>query len=301
MSNDPFADEADLDDMSIHPRKRMESSICALLIGVEDTLKSGIAMACRSKKQIENGDKVFVLDLDNANFPLWKDHYDSDENIIVKNPTIFDEVERDGNIYKEIDYERSFARAHTFISNVDVAIKSGEIIVAGFIFDGLDTLLTDAETMMRNFNELDVDDGVNFKFWNRRAKYYNELLKASKALECPKYYITHVKNWKKLSSTKKDGKGQALVDKEWEDGDVEKRTFNKVWQIIDCSKDMGVDGITEYTARIREFKGRPELLGKTFTTMKVDANEGSVKFYGLPVLRDKENVEEVDYSDELFE
>jgi len=59
--------------------------------------------------------------------------------------------------------------------------------------------------------------------------------------------------------------------------------------------------LTEYSARIREFKGRPELIGKTFTTMKVDANEGTAKFYGLPVLRDKENVEEVDYSDDLFE
>jgi len=294
MSSDPFAEEQDSSDMSITPWERKESSICALLIGVEDTLKSGIGMACRSKAQIDAGEKVFVLDLDNACFPIWKDHYNCDPNIIVKSPTMFDMVKRNGNTYKEIDYERSFARAHTFITNVEKAIDAGEITVAGFVFDGLDSLLTDAETMMRNFNELDVDDGVNFKFWNRRAKYYNELLKAVKDLKCPKYFITHIKNWKKMSSTKKDSKGNATVEKEWEDGDVERRTFNKMFQIIDCTKDAGADGIITYSAKVREFKGRPELIGSVFTTMDIDANKQEANFYGLPCLRDKENIEEVD-------
>jgi hypothetical protein len=73
-----------------------------------------------------------------------------------------------------------------------------------------------------------------------------------------------------------------------------------MWQIIDCRKEMGADGITEYFAKIREFKGRPELVGKEFKTMKIDSNKGTVNYWGLPILRDKENVEEPDYDADLF-
>ena len=63
---------------------------------------------------------------------------------------------------------------------------------------------------------------------------------------------------------------------------------------------MGADGITNYYAKIREFKGRPEYVGREYKTMNINSNEGTYKFYGLPMLRDKENAEEPDYSDELF-
>ena len=282
-------------DSMLLPKKAEDvgSSICAMLVGLEDSLKSGIAMDCRSKKQIKNHEVVFVLDLDNANLPLWKDHWDSTDDIRLVNPAVMKTTKQDdGSEKMEIDYDRTIQRINQFIFKVSAAESSGEIKVAGFVLDGIDKLLKSSEQTMRTQLELDVDDGVSYQYWNIRNKLFTDVLFSAKSLKCSKYFVTHLKTYQK----KKDDK----VVKEWQDGDWEKHTPNEMWQIIDCSKEMGADGITEYTAKIREFKGRPELLGKTFTTMKVDAEEGSVNFYGLPVLRDKENVEEVDYSDELF-
>ena len=297
---DLFSDEADLDDMSINisTKQAARSNVCALLDGDHDSLKSGIAMDCRSKKQIADGAKVGILDFDDANTPLWQEHWGSDPNIVVKNPTMFDTVEEgDGLKKKEIDYERTFARAHAFITNVAVAISEGTEF-AGFVCDGLDTILISAETRMREFNDLDVDDGVNFKFWNRRNKYYNELIFAIKDLGCPVYFITHLKEWQKNSKTKTDSRGQPVVEKTWIDGHMEKSTLNKMWQVIDCRQETTPDGISTYYAKVRKHKSRPDLKNQEFVTMKIE--EGKVHFYGLPVLRDKVNVEEVDYSDELF-
>ena len=295
--SDLFSDEQDSIDMDsmLLPKKPEDvgSSICAMLVGLEDSLKSGIAMDCRSKKQIKNHEVVFVLDLDNANLPLWKDHWDSTDDIRLVNPAVMKTTKQDdGSEKMEIDYDRTIQRINQFIFKVSAAESSGEIKVAGFVLDGIDKLLKSSEQTMRTQLELDVDDGVSYQYWNIRNKLFTDVLFSAKSLNCAKYFVTHLKTYQK----KKDDK----VVKEWEDGDWEKHTPNEMWQIIDCAKDMGADGITEYTAKIREFKGRPELLGKTFTIMKVDAEEGKVQFYGLPVLRDKENVEEVDYSDELF-
>ena len=282
-------------DSMLLPKKAEDvgSSICAMLVGLEDSLKSGIAMDCRSKIQIENHEVVFILDLDNANLPLWKDHWDSTDDIRLVNPAVMKTTKQDdGSEKMEIDYDRTIQRINQFIFKVSAAESSGEIKVAGFVLDGIDKLLKSSEQTMRTQLELDVDDGVSYQYWNIRNKLFTDVLFGAKSLKCAKYFVTHLKTYQK----KKDDK----VVKEWEDGDWEKHTPNEMYQIIDCSKDMGADGITEYTAKIREFKGRPELLGKTFTTMKVDAEEGKVQFYGLSVLRDRENVEEADYSDELF-
>lgn len=289
--SDPFADEQDDLDMSINPSKATKSNICALLIGDEDSLKSGISMDCRSKAQIDAGEKVYYIDVDDASHAIWSEHWNEDENIVVKNPTLFvTEEDKEGNKKKVIDYERTLQRIHTFVTNVDDAIKSGEVTVAGFVFDGVDTLLTDSEATMRDAIGLDVDDGVNFKYWSRRNMYFNEVIKAIKALPCPKYFITHKKDWKK---TKKDRNGAEVVVKEWVDGDFEKKLPHKMWQIIDCACDVSGDTST-YTAKIREFKGRPELKGKTYTTMIIEHGDNGVvvNYYGLGVLRDAKNVED---------
>lgn len=297
-SNDPFADEQDALDIAdmLQPTKKEDvgSSICAMLVGREDSLKSGIVLDCRSKKQINDHEVLFIIDLDNANLPLWKDHWDCTEDIrLIKPAVMMSTKQEDGTEKLEIDYDRTIQRINMAIFEISKLEDAGIIKLAGFCLDGIDKLLKSSEQTMRTQRELEVDDGVSYQYWNIRNKLFTDVLFSAKHLTCPKYFITHLKTYQ----TKKHDK----VVKEWEDGDWEKHTPNEMYQVIDCSKDMGADGITEYTAKIREFKGRPELLGKIFTTMKVDANEGSVKFYGLPVLRDSENVEEVDYSDELFE
>jgi hypothetical protein len=301
MSEDPFADERDAletDEMlNPTPKEDAGSSICAMLVGKEDSLKSGIAIDCRSKKQILGKKVVFVIDLDDANLPLWKDHWDCSADIRIKNPAIMKTtVQEDGSEKIEIDYDRTIQRINQFIFKIVQAEKDSTIDLGGVVFDGIDKLLKSAENTMRTQKELDVDDGVSYQYWNIRNKLFADVMFSMKHLKCPKYFITHLKTYQK----KKTKGGKEEVVKEWEDGDWEKHTPNEMWQIIDCRKEMGADGITEYFAKIREFKGRPELVGKEFKTMKIDSNKGTVNYWGLPILRDKENVEEPDYDTDLF-
>jgi hypothetical protein len=295
---DEDADAVDVDEMlKPTPKEQAGSSICAMLVGSEDSLKSGIAIDCRSKGQIDANEVVFVIDLDDANLPLWKDHWDCSADIRIKNPTIMVSVKQtDGSEKLEIDYDRTLQRINQFIFKIKAAEEAGQFVLAGFVFDGIDKLLKSAENTMRTQRELDVDDGVSYQYWNIRNKLFTDVIFAVKHLKCPKYFITHLKTYQK----KKIENGKEKIIKEWEDGDWYKHTPNEMWQIVDCRKDMSPDGMTTYVAKIREFKGRPELVGKEFMTMKINSENGTYKYYGLPILRDKENVEDIDYSDELF-
>jgi hypothetical protein len=268
-----------------------------MLVGPEDSLKSGIAIDCRSKSQIGKKEVVFVIDLDDANLPLWKDHWNQTPDIRIRNPAIMKTtIQEDGTEKIEIDYDRTIQRINQLIFKIKEAEDAGVFVLAGFVFDGVDKLLKSSENTMRTQKELDIDDGVSYQYWNIRNKLFTDVIFAVKHLNCPKYFITHLKTYQK----KKVKGGKEEVVKEWEDGDWEKHTPNEMWQIIDCRKEMGADGLTEYFAKIREFKGRPELVGKEFKTMKIDNNTGIVSYWGLPVLRDKENVEEPDYDADLF-
>ena len=302
MSDDLFDDEQDILDIDemLKPKKSedLNSSICAMLVGQEDSLKSGIAIDCRSKKQIEDGEVVFVVDLDNANTPIWKDHWDASENIRLVNPAVMKSVTQDDGSEKlEIDYDRTIQRINQFIFKVSEAEKTGSIKLAGFVFDGVDKLLKSSEYTMRTQKELDIDDGVSYQYWNIRNKLFSDVIFSVKSLKCPKYFITHTKTYQKK---KTDKNGKEKVVKEWEDGIWEKSTLNEMHQVIDTRKEMGIDGVTTYYAKVREFKGRPEIVGKEFKTMVIDSNDNTHTYYGLPQLRDKEHVEEVDYDQDLF-
>ena len=289
--DDLFAEEAeedmepeDIADKLMAPRTTsVRSGICAVLWGLNDTLKSGSAIDCRSEKQIKDKELVFVIDLDDANETLWADHWDHSPEIRIMNPTVWKQV--DGEERKEIDYDKTLKVIHTIAFRIEGMIKGGTV-VAGVIFDGLDKLLDNAENTMRMDKQLDIDDGVTFAFWRRRNKYFLDIVKTTKSLPCARYFITHSK---KVQKKKTNQAGQEVIAKEWEEGDWHKSIPDEMWQVMTCHKEEDVEGNTTYTAKVVKFKGRPELVGSTHTTMTV--KNGKVKFRGLPFLRDKGNVE----------
>lgn len=291
MGSDPFTDEA----IKVEARNRLRSprskkpedhrsSICAVLWGYHDSLKSGIAMDSRSWKQIQAGEKVIIFDLDDANEPLWRDHWNMSEDIIVVNPVVW-EVDGDAEDgeEKKIDYDKTLAMIHELVLQVEEWQRDGTVI-ASAVFDGIDSLLESSEQVMRDHHDIEVDEGAHYAMWRRRNKIFNDIVVATKSLSCAKYFITHVKNLQKKKNDK--------VIKEWEDGDWEKKFPNKMWQIVLCEKEMDTeDETTKYYATVMKFKGHPELVGRRFCTMEI--TNGKVDFHGLPVLRDTHNWEEM--------
>jgi len=279
--DDLFADEdlASKADVAFEPKKKSgKSNICAVLWGIDDTLKSGIAMDCRDKKQIKAGEVVVIFDLDDANEPIWDGHWKSSPDFRIIDPVVWLSSEEK----KEIDYDATMNYINILVATLDNKIKKGKFVVAAVIFDGLDKLLDSSEMQTRLEKEIEIDEGMHFAFWRRRNKYFMDILRATKSLTCPKYFITHSKTYQK----KKDDK----VIKEWEDGDWQKRVPNEMFQKILCTKEMSADGTVAYRAKVLKFKGRPELVNQELVTMKVA--DGKATFYGLPELRDKQHVEE---------
>ena len=289
--DDLFADEPeedmepeDIAQKLMAPRNKTErSGICAGLWGLNDTLKSGNSIDCRSKKQIKDHALVMVIDLDDANETIWEDHWDSSPDIRVMNPTVWKKSEVDEK--REIDYDKTLKVIHAIVAGIEDMIKNGTE-VAATIFDGLDKLLDNSENTMRMDKQLEIDEGVTFAFWRRRNKYFLDIVKATKSLTCARYFITHSK---KVQKKKTNQAGQEVVVKEWEEADWHKSVPDEMWQVITCHKEENLDGDTTYSAKVVKFKGRPELVGSTHTTMTV--KNGKVKFRGLPFLRDKKNVE----------
>lgn len=287
MADDPFEEE----EIKVEARNRLRkprskdpkdhrSSICAVLWGLHDSLKSGIAMDSRSQTQIEKGEKVIIFDLDDANEPLWINHWDMSDDIVVVNPIVWevDGDDEDGE-EKKIDYDKTLAMIHELVLQVEEWQKEGAV-VASMVFDGIDSLLESAEQVMREHHAIEIDEGAHFAMWKRRNKIFTDIVIATKSLKCAKYFITHIKKQQKKKNDK--------VIREWDDGDWEKRFPNKMWQTVFCEKEMDEEeGTTKYYATIKKFKGHPELLGRRFCTMEVE--DGEVDFHGLPVLRDTHN------------
>jgi hypothetical protein len=283
MTKDPFAEEPTT------KRSNKDSNICALLKGDENTLKTGIAMDCRSESQIAAHEKIYVIDPMGTTFPIWNGHWGGSDDIIIHRPIERNIVALDGGKRKkEIDFEGTFDNIYSTIIDIEEAIEGGEI-VAGVIFEGLDSLRQDAANAMREHVDLEVDDGVNFKYWNLRNKYYDDVIRAMIELPCPKYFTTHLKEHKVRSATKKDDKGEALITSAFVDADMGLKTKDAMLQIIECSKSKSPDGIITYNAHIEEFKSKPEFEGKDFTTMITGS--GEFTYYGLGILRDDANVE----------
>jgi len=267
------------------------SSIVTVLSGMQGTAKSGIAMAeARAASIASDGGLVFVVDLDNANIPLWKAHHNRDPNIRVRNPAMWVESENDdGTPRLEIDYDATLKNIQMMMFGIRKLEIAGHN-VSGVIFDGLDTLQDDAEMTMRAQNELEVDEGVKFQFWRIRNKLFRDCIASCKSLDCAKYFITHNKEYKTYKKVKQDGKWIEVVDKQWVEGHWDKKTPDEMWQIVYCRRIDFKSGRRIYTAYVDKFKGHPEYENQEYLIMDIDA--GIPTWYGLPILRDDHYAED---------
>lgn len=278
------------DDLSYNVRKVDDSAICALMKGDENTLKTGIAMDCRSPAQIARGAKVYVIDPVNTAFPLWKSHWNGSEDFVIVNPVEKEVVNLSGGKRrKEIKYEETFDNIYSFTIDIEEAMDEGTE-VAGIIFEGIDVLKQDAAGVMREENDLDVDDTVQFKFWNVRNKYYNDVIREVAGMACASYFTTHLTRIDVRDNVKLDKKGNPTIVDSYIGADMGAKTADLMGQIVECKREVAKDGATKFTAFIEEFKSNADLVGCTFTTMETDG-KGVSDFKGLPQLRDPENVE----------
>ena len=243
----------------LNKKETLASSKCVALVGKDGTGKSGIALDCRSPEDIKAGMKVIVLDLDGGCLPIKVKYHNNDPNIIIKDPTEY-KTDITGT---EIDYEKTMEKMRATLVHL-YKNKEKYKNVKAIVLDGVDKLLKIAEYQMRLEEHLDVNAGVQYRYWVKRNTDYYKIMDMVKKLPWDRYYITH---------TKESETGETIPN--WQ-----KSTPDMVFQIIECSKKETEEKV-ELIAHVKKFKGRTELEGHKTVFCEVDKTNKKVNWKGI--------------------
>lgn len=162
------------------------SKVCCLVYGDDGTGKTGIVFDYLTEEDARQGYKLVSIDLDGGGMPL-KDTYHKDKghNLIVIDPLVTSESDEG----TQIDYNKTFARIRAIVRYVRNNYANEKI--KAIVFDGLSTALTYAEQQMRLDKHLDIDGGVQTRYWLMRNKMFLETLEQIKGIPIAKFFIAH--------------------------------------------------------------------------------------------------------------
>ena len=163
-----------------------ESKICCLLYGADGTAKTGIVFSYLTDQDVLDGKQLWVIDLDGGGLPLKLAYHKArDKNLVVINPLETCETD-EGTM---IDYRKTFAKTRAIIEYVKQNWEKEKI--KAIVFDGLSTALYHAEQQMRVEKNLDVDGGVQQRYWISRNKLFLETIELIKRLPIARFFIAH--------------------------------------------------------------------------------------------------------------
>ena len=252
--------------------------ICGIS-GNPGTGKTGLALDCRTEEE-KKSHWIFILDFDEGAEPTWRQHWSSDEKVVIFNPYIF-------NDDMTVDYLATADMSRYFIAMVNEAISTGKIetddgeqeieAVKAFIFDGIDAWL-DTTNMIARLNHAKGKDpraADKIKMvptqWFARNEEYKRLFKAACQLRCDKFFITHMKEVH-------DGFDIVGLKPDWE-----KSTTAKLYQYVECySEEKGKN--TKMFAKVKKSKTNAENVGQSFLLM--ENNSGKITWNGLTPMKE---------------
>jgi hypothetical protein len=227
-----------------------EKKVC-MVLGEDGTGKSGLVMDYITRQLKENPThKALVIDLDNGCSSLLKFHANinkdsegedlpkNEERLIIKIP-IEDTVSEDS--LTTIDYLESVNKIKATINWLSKNAEKENFHY--FVFDGLSSLLKYCERQMRLDLSLDIDGGVQTRFWMRRNKDFEEMMELVKKLPCHSFFIGHSDFILQTDSASIKIKTNALM-----------------WQRIICTEGQDEKGIFR-KAKITKSKGNPQKEG----------------------------------------
>jgi len=243
------------------------SKVCCLVYGKDGTGKTGLVFDFLNLEDVKNGYKMVVIDLDGGGMPLKETyHKDKGENLIVIDPLVTKETEEG----TEIDYQSTFAKIRAIIRYVRNNYIQDKI--KAIVFDGLSTALSYAEQQMRLDKHLDVDGGVQTRYWLMRNKLFLETLEQVKGIPIAKFFIAH-ENFVAESSDPLKTPSSVIM-----------KTHMMMWQKIRCErKDSTLD--VNYTATIDKSKYGSKVDGAIVNVCRVDKSTKTVKWNAKEVFK----------------
>ncbi|MCW3134512.1 MAG: hypothetical protein N2V78_09320 [Methanophagales archaeon] len=234
---------------------------CAVFYGERGTGKTGAALDCRTPKEIKDGKKVFIIDVDGNAKWTADEYWGEDENVILIDPI---RAEEDGSLKDQETYD--YIRATVAYS------KSIQNELKCIIFDGLDRFLKICEDLMKEkYLHIPIGERVSAFDWGIRNTLNNNPLYLMNTMRCMRIYITHMKVPMQLVQGR-------LVELEPRP-DFQRLFPNSVIQEVFFTKEEN-DGRTILKAKVKKSNTRLSLEGAEFIVGTNSKAEGA-KWYGL--------------------
>lgn len=253
---------------------------CTMFYGYDNTAKTGLALSILTEKDIKEGKKIIVVDLDMGAMPLiMKYHKDKalSRNIIHIDPMVWS-VDSKGN--PVVDYEETLNN----INAVGVAVKETwkDENVKAVVFDGGSKLLKYSEQQMRVEKALTPDGGVSQRYWIVRNKLFLEALELYKSLPVHKIFIFH----EDFIPERQVGEKIAAVKLQ-----TNQMMFEKVF----CERiDMG--SLVQFRATIHKAKGNIEKEGTSVVFAKVNKDDQKFEWNPEAILKELNFLDDHDKS-----
>lgn len=257
-------------------KERSSSFICCGLHGSPEgedikidigdgTGKSGSAIDCRTKEDIEAGRVVFVIDVDGGCGEIKEKYFDGDENIIIFDP-FDDSFTKDGDIDESAVYNKIKTMLTYLYENQD------EMNLHAVILDGVDSMQKTCEGKMREEDlKINKNARLNNSFsWGIRNQYYRDVMTLMKKLRCHRFFITHIKDKREFVNNELVVTGKEV--------DWHYMTPGMLSQRVETKRVTTEDGV-KFVGVIRKCKGALHLEDKEYTIAEVKNKE--VKWYGL--------------------
>ena len=271
---DKFYSEEDVENWLLSKPGIPENKFVCLILGGDGTGKSPLALSYLSDKDVKEGKRVIVIDLDGGVIPLLNKYHkkrcedlgrELEDVFIVKNPLT--EKFAEGNV--EIDYKNTFNKIRGVVKLLK---KDGWIDkhkIKYMVFDGLSTGLKIAEYQMRLDRNLTADGGVSLRYWLIRNKLFIETLDSIKALPISCFFIAHE---------------DFILSEKGDNSSVKIKTSATVHQKIRVMKTKDSSGKTIFKATIEKSKYNILNEGKEIIFGEVDTKNNKYTFTPKKVL-----------------
>lgn len=270
-SDDDEEDESNFTDEDVknwikNGREAESSNLFCGIYGDDGTGKTGIAMDSISQEELDDGEQMFIIDLDDSASSIKKKYHNNHKNIVIFEPMkeVSDGARNAPEIYNAIDKFTDY-----LLNNED------ELNLHSVILDGVDEFKDICGDKMQ-IEDLNKDPNARVKNswnWQIRNRYYKDILEKIKKLNCHRFLITHMKEKREPVNGELQVVGEEI---NWHHS-----TNPMLFQKVYTQTEEVEEGLTEFKATIEKSKGALGLRGKTYTVATVNQEDETENWEGL--------------------
>jgi hypothetical protein len=239
--------------------------------------KSGLAMDCRTEKEIENGMIVRYLDLDDGATPTWDAAWDRDENIDIYVPN---ELRKDGSY----DWDETLENCIVWLDETKEMIAEGKVkavVLDGMdkVYDGSGDIMRESLVNMKQGKKGIIRDTIRLVVkpfqWKIRNDVYLKIQNLFMALNAHRFIITH---FKPIYDSANLSDGPSRWEPDWH-----KNTPQRMLQMIEIQK-LKRGKTTDYVAELVSCKTNSDAVGRTWTIFRVHEDKPN-EWFGIPDIK----------------